>query len=211
MAKTGSNDQQNRPEGQQADEGATWSMDSMSDALRDAGRRASDLAQNPYARSLLAAGLVAAAAALASNKNVRDVTRKNLKAATDAVEVGADSAGKVGVAIVNAATDAVNRMLNLAGEAAGAAADTQSEGGKSASPPPPPPPPAARKSSAAKSSASGAAPKPRAAASAGGTKARTSGAKAGTAKAKAPGKSAGGTAAKKSTSTPRKRTPKADS
>lgn len=102
------------------EDSAGWT-DGISDALRDASKKASDLAQNPYARSLLAAGLVAAAAALASNKNVRDVTRRNLRTATEAVEVGADNAGKIGVAIVNAATEAVQHLLSLTGAASAAA------------------------------------------------------------------------------------------
>lgn len=118
--------------GGKASESAGWGFDAVPDALRDAGKRAADLAQNPYARSLLAAGLVAAAAALAANRNTREATRRNLKSATAAAEVAADQAGKVGLAIVNAATEAVQHMLSLAG-IGGAASDAKSEA-KSAEP-----------------------------------------------------------------------------
>jgi hypothetical protein len=127
----------------------------QAEALRDAGRRAADLAQNPYARSLLAAGLVAAAAALASNRSVREATRRNVKAMTEAAEVGAENAGRIGVAIVNAATEAVQRMLNLGGAVAGGAGGPASAGEPSApapaapEPPSPPRAPRARKATAA--------------------------------------------------------------
>lgn len=117
------------------EDAAGWT-DGISDALRDASKKASDLAQNPYARSLLAAGLVAAAAALASNKNVRDVTRRNLRTATEAVEVGADNAGKIGVAIVNAATEAVQHLLSLTGAASAAKPAPASEAKSAAAPKP---------------------------------------------------------------------------
>lgn len=111
-AKTSKADDKSQPDD------AGWSMDAIPEALRDAGKRAAELAQNPYARSLLAAGLVAAAAALASNKNAREATRRNLRTATEAAEAGAENVGKVGIAIVNAATDAVQRMMKLAGATA---------------------------------------------------------------------------------------------
>jgi hypothetical protein len=127
MAKSGSSDGKKAPpedKKEQEDPATAW--DAIPKALKEAGQRATDLAQNPYARGLLAAGLVTAAAALAANKNVRDTTRRNVKdateAATEAAEVAADNAGKIGVAIINAATEAVQRMLNLSAEAAGAAA-----------------------------------------------------------------------------------------
>lgn len=111
----------------------------QADALRDAGRRAADLAQNPYARSLLAAGLVAAAAALASNRNVREATRRNVRAMTEVAEVGAENAGKIGLAIVNAATEAVQRMLKAGAAAAGEAVEktggAQKGGGPAAAAP----------------------------------------------------------------------------
>ena len=48
--------------------GGRNAADMIPDALREAGKKAAELAQNPVARSLLAAGLVTAAAALAANK-----------------------------------------------------------------------------------------------------------------------------------------------
>jgi hypothetical protein len=123
MAKNGSDGEKAGQEDKSKNEEAAAPWDAIPEALRDAGRRATDLAQNPYARSLLAAGLVTAAAALAANKNVRDATRRNLKDASDAAEVAADNAGKVGAAIINAATEAVQRMLNLASTGGGEAAE----------------------------------------------------------------------------------------
>ena len=99
----------------EAGESAGWTFDAMSDTLRDAVKRAGDLAQNPYARGLLAAGMAAAAAALVANKNAREATRRNVKGATEAAEAAAHQASEVGVAIVNAATEAVQHMLSLAG------------------------------------------------------------------------------------------------
>jgi hypothetical protein len=83
--------------------------------LREAGRRAADLARNPVARSLLAAGLVTAAAALAANKNVRDSAKRGARNAREAAEAAADAAAdnanKIGAAMINAATEAVRRMM----------------------------------------------------------------------------------------------------
>lgn len=135
MAKTSST-RTKKPAGGQAkqpkqdSESSSWGFEAIPDALRDAGRRASDLAQNPYARSLLAAGLVTAAAALAANKNVRDATKRNIKAATDAAEVGAENAAKIGTAIIDAATEAVQRLIALGG-LAGAAGEAATGTGSS--------------------------------------------------------------------------------
>jgi len=127
-----------------------WNQEAIPEALREAGRRAAELAQNPMARSLFAAGLVTAAAALAANKNVRDTTRKNLRDATDAAGVAAENAGKVGAAIVDAATDAIQRMLSLGAEMAGAAAPARPQAPAEPAPPrePAPPPPAPRRRAA---------------------------------------------------------------
>jgi hypothetical protein len=85
----------------------------MSSALRDAGDKAAELAQNPVARSMLAAGLVTAAAALTANKKVRSSVVEAGRDAQEAVEETADNASKIGAAIVTAATDAVRRLLSL--------------------------------------------------------------------------------------------------
>jgi hypothetical protein len=121
MAKTKADDDK-KAGGEGGDAGGAWSFDSIPDALREASKRAADLAKNPYAQGLLAAGMVAAAAALASNKNARESMKRNLRGATEAAEVAADNAGKVGLAIINAATEAVQHMLSLTTGAAAAAA-----------------------------------------------------------------------------------------
>src|ERR687894_652735 len=75
-------------------------MDRLPDALREAGARAAELAQNPVARGMLAAGLVTAAAALTSSKTVRSGVRSATRDALDTADAAADSAGKIGAAIV---------------------------------------------------------------------------------------------------------------
>ena len=105
MAKNKSNDA-----GGKKDAGSAAS-DKYAKALRDAGQKAAELAQNPVARSMLAAGLVAAAAALTANQKVRANTRKAMQDAADNAEAAADTASKVGAAIVTAATDAVRKMM----------------------------------------------------------------------------------------------------
>jgi hypothetical protein len=105
MAKNKSNDAGGK-------KGSTSSAsDKYAKALRDAGQKASELAQNPVARSMLAAGLVAAAAALTANQKVRSNTRKAMQDAADNAEAAADTASKVGAAIVTAATEAVRKMM----------------------------------------------------------------------------------------------------
>ena len=94
-------------------------MEGISAAMREAGARAAELAQNPVARSLLAAGLVTAAAALTSSKKVRANVQKASRDALDGAEAVADAttenANKIGAAIVSAATDAVRRMMDVSG------------------------------------------------------------------------------------------------
>ena len=75
--------------GSKSGKGGSKKKSDMSDALRDAGKRASDLAQNPVARSMLAAGLVTAAAALTANKKVRDSVKEAGKDAQEAASLGA--------------------------------------------------------------------------------------------------------------------------
>jgi hypothetical protein len=81
------------------------------EALREAGARAAELAGNPVARSMLAAGLVTAAAALTANARVRKTVRDAGGGALDTAEAASDSAAKIGAAMVTAATDAVKRLL----------------------------------------------------------------------------------------------------
>ena len=105
--------------------GGKNAADMIPDGLRDAGRRAAEMAQNPYARSLLAAGLVAAAAALAANKTMRSSAKKTARKAQSAAEAAADaaaeSANSIGAAMINAATEAVRRMMGEQGPAKAAA------------------------------------------------------------------------------------------
>src|SRR6476469_7511468 len=89
------------------------------DALKEAGQRAAELAQNPVARSMMAAGLVAAAAARTANSRVRKTVSDASRDALDTAEAAADSATKIGAAIVTAATEAVRRMLSPGGSSAG--------------------------------------------------------------------------------------------
>jgi len=81
-----------------------------------------ELAANPLARSMLAAGLVAAAAALTTNQKVRQGAKKASREALDGVDAAADNASKIGAAIVTAATDAVRRMMSTAGRSGAPAA-----------------------------------------------------------------------------------------
>jgi len=80
-----------------------------------------ELAANPLARSMLAAGLVAAAAALTTNQKVRQGAKKASREAIDGAEAAADNASKIGAAIVSAATDAVRRMMSTAARSGTAA------------------------------------------------------------------------------------------
>ncbi len=90
-----------RPTGKRA---AKMSMAAATDKL-------TELANNPMARSMLAAGLVAAAAALTTNQKVRQSAKKAGQDALDGAGAAADNASKIGAAIVTAATDAVRRLL----------------------------------------------------------------------------------------------------
>jgi histone H1/5 len=84
--------------------GAKGSMGVATDKL-------AELAGNPLARSMLAAGLVAAAAALTTNQKVRQSAKKAGREALEGAEAAADNASKIGAAIVSAATDAVRRLM----------------------------------------------------------------------------------------------------
>jgi len=99
-----------------AADGTKKSNDKLPKALREAGQRAAELAQNPVARSMLAAGLVTAAAALTSSQKVRSSVKQAGKDAADTAEAAGDSAAKIGAAIVTAATDAVRRLMATGNE-----------------------------------------------------------------------------------------------
>ena len=87
--------------------------DRMPASLKEFGQKAAELAQNPIARSVIAAGLVTAAAALTTNQKVRDSAKKTAKGAADATEEAAAGATRLGEALVTAATDTFRRMFNL--------------------------------------------------------------------------------------------------
>ena len=84
--------------------GSRASGDRIPDALREAGRRAAELASNPVARGMLIATLATAAAALATNKNIRESAKKNARKAQSAAEAAADaaadSANRIGAAMI---------------------------------------------------------------------------------------------------------------
>lgn len=90
-----------RPTGKR---GSKMSMAAATDKL-------TELANNPMARSMLAAGLVAAAAALTANQKVRQSAKKAGQDALDGAGAAADNASKIGAAIVTAAAEAVRRLL----------------------------------------------------------------------------------------------------
>lgn len=85
--------------------------------LRDSGKAAMKLAQNPVARELLSAGLVAAAAAVAANSRARKAAIEGGRDAADAVTGAAttasSSAAMIGAALVDAAGSAAERFLGV--------------------------------------------------------------------------------------------------
>jgi hypothetical protein len=85
--------------------------------LRDGGKAAMKLAQNPVARDLLSAGLVAAATAVAANSRARkaavDGTREAADTMAGAAATASTSAAKIGAALVDAAGSAAERFLGL--------------------------------------------------------------------------------------------------
>lgn len=83
----------------------------FTDSLREAGQKAAELAKNPVARNMFAAGLVTAAAALTANKKFRGNVAKAGKEAEKAAASSVDNASKIGAAIIGAATDAVRKLM----------------------------------------------------------------------------------------------------
>ena len=85
--------------------------------LRDSGKAAMKLAQNPVARELLSAGLVAAAAAVAANSRARkaaiDGGRDAADAVTGAATTASSSAAMIGAALVDAAGTAAERFFKV--------------------------------------------------------------------------------------------------
>jgi hypothetical protein len=88
-------------------------------ALREFGEKAVELANNPIARSMIAAGLVTAAAALTANQKNRDAVRKVASDAADATEDAAENARRIGAALVTAATESFQRMFSGVGGSGG--------------------------------------------------------------------------------------------
>lgn len=85
--------------------------------LRDSGKAAIKLAQNPAARELLSAGLVAAATAVAANSRARkaamDGGREAADAMGEATAKASDSAAKFSAALAGAAGIAAQRFFGL--------------------------------------------------------------------------------------------------
>lgn len=83
--------------------------------LRDTGNAALKLAQSPAGRELLAAGLAAAAAAVAANSRVRRTAQQSGREFNDtmtgAVDAAAQSAGKIGTAFVEAVSAAARQVV----------------------------------------------------------------------------------------------------
>lgn len=126
----------------------------FTDSLREAGQKAADLARNPVARNMFAAGLVTAAAALTANKKFRSNVKQAGKDAQDAAASTADNASKIGAAIIGAATDAVRKLLGSEEETLASKPARKAPAKKAAKP--------AAKKSAAKPTASKAKPKAKA-------------------------------------------------
>ena len=85
--------------------------------LRDSGKAAVKLAQNPVARELLTAGLAAAATAIAANGRARkaatDAGRAAADATGEAASTAGDSAARIGAALAGVAGVAAQRFLGL--------------------------------------------------------------------------------------------------
>lgn len=86
-------------------------------ALRESGKAAIRLSQDPAARELLSAGLMAAATAIAANSRARKVAMDGGQQAKDAmgeaVHSASDSATKIGAALIGAASVAAQRFFKL--------------------------------------------------------------------------------------------------
>lgn len=86
-------------------------------ALRESGKAAIKLSQDPAARELLSAGLMAAATAIAANSRARTAAMDGGQQAKDAmgeaVHSASDSATKIGAALIGAANLAAQRFFKL--------------------------------------------------------------------------------------------------
>jgi hypothetical protein len=109
--------------------------DRIQQQIRDFAQKAADLAQNPVARTMIAAGLVTAAAAITANKKVRDNAKKAGRDAVDSAEDAAEAAGRIGTAVVSAAADAFRKVMNLGGEEdSGASSSSKEDAGAKSRP-----------------------------------------------------------------------------
>ncbi|HEX8443363.1 MAG TPA: hypothetical protein VF631_06930 [Allosphingosinicella sp.] len=100
-------------------DGQSSGTDRIPASLREFGEKAVELANNPIARSMLAAGLVTAAAALTANQKTRDSARKAASGVADATEEAAENARRIGAALVSAATESFQKMFSGAGGSPG--------------------------------------------------------------------------------------------
>lgn len=100
--------------------------------LRDTGKAAVKLAQNPVARELLSAGLIAAAAAVTANTRARKAVKQGGKDTADALGEAAtgaaQNASKLGTAIIDAAGNAAERFLGAGSAASGRSASSAPKG-----------------------------------------------------------------------------------
>lgn len=106
--------------------------------LRDSGKAAIKLAQNPAARELLSAGLVAAAAAVAANSRARkaavDGGREAADAMGEATAKASDSAAKFSAALAGAAGIAAQRFFGLGDDGTAKPVPTDAASAKSSEP-----------------------------------------------------------------------------
>ena len=97
--------------------------------LRDSGKAALKLAQNPVAREMLSAGLMAAATAVAANSRARAAAANGGRDAADAMNDAAtkasDNAAKIGLALATAAGSAAQRFFGLNEDAPAKTEDAQ--------------------------------------------------------------------------------------
>ncbi|HEU4960123.1 MAG TPA: hypothetical protein VFT56_06915 [Sphingomonas sp.] len=80
-------------------------------AIRKSGGVLLQQANTPLGRELIAAGLVAAGAALAKKDDLRRAARATADEAEDAAELGARMAGQIGGVVAAAANTALDRLF----------------------------------------------------------------------------------------------------
>lgn len=88
-------------------------------ALRDSGKAAIRMAQDPGTRAMMSAGLMAAATAVAANARARNAGAANptpdaaAKTMSDATQAAAETAQQIGAALIGAASEAAQRFFGL--------------------------------------------------------------------------------------------------